>query len=207
MAVFAFIEGLSFRQLDEWVSATIDGNAVTVKAKVIPVMDLPYWTAASVGFVITEPTVFETIADAAWRGWSFVWKGLTYYWYQPARLPGKQLLFVHAKSPSFSTVSADLMGLPAYVDDDEAVAAGLEVGMPYWVKIGNDSHPQDVLKRVSDAAGYPASFTTIPFGLGQLPVYSSDSEAIAAGLAPGDPYWAGIGHETHPPDTVVRVGS
>lgn len=205
MAAFSFIEGISFRQLDEWVLATIDGNAVTVKAKVIPVVYLPYWTAASVGFVITEPTAFETISEPSWRTWSFVWKGLTYYWYQPARLPGKQLLFVHAKSPSFSTVSADLMGLPAYVNDDEAVAAGLEIGMPYWVLPGSDSVPAGTLVRVGNNSGYPAPFTTVPFGLGLLNSYASDADAIADGLATGDAYWAAVGHDTYPADTLVRV--
>lgn len=209
MAAFSFIEGLSFRELNEWVEFhtvidTVD-TETTAKAKVSPVVDLPYWTRGSVGFTITEPTDFTTIDDNQWRNWYFVWKGFTYYWDQVARLPGKQLLFVHAISPSFSTISTDLSGLPAYVNDDEAVAAGLEIGMPYWVLPGSDGWPADTIKRVSNESGYPNPFSTVPFGLGQLPVYASDAAATAAGLAAGDTYWTAAGHDTHPADLPKRV--
>lgn len=209
MAAFSFIEGLSFRELNEWVEFhtvidTVD-TETTAKAKVNPVVDLPYWTRGSVGFTITEPTDFTLITDNQWRNWYFVWKGFTYYWNQVARLPGKQLLFVHAISPSFSTIATDLAGLPAYVNDDEAVAAGLEIGMPYWVLPGSDSVPAGTLVRVTNASGYPAPFTTVPFGLGQLSAYDSDAAAIAAGLAVGDAYWAAAGHASYPADTLVRV--
>lgn len=209
MAAFSFIEGLSFRQLDEWVEfhTVLDSvdTETTAKAKVNPVVDLPYWTRGSVGFTITEPTDFTTIDDNQWRNWYFVWKGFTYFWDQVARLPGKQLLFVHAISPSFSTISTDLSGLPAYVNDDEAVAAGLEIGMPYWVLPGSDSVPAGTLVRVGNNSGYPAPFTTVPFGLGLLNSYASDADAIADGLATGDAYWAAVGHDTYPADTLVRV--
>lgn len=209
MAAFSFIEGLSFRELNEWVEFhtvidTVD-TETTAKAKVNPVVDLPYWTRGSVGFTITEPTDFTLITDNQWRNWYFVWKGFTYYWNQVARLPGKQLLFVHAISPSFSTIATDLAGLPAYVNDDEAVAAGLEIGMPYWVLPGNDGVTQDTIKRVSDVSGYPDPFTTVPFGLGQLAAYDSDTAAIAAGLATGDAYWAATGHPEYPADALARV--
>lgn len=204
MPAFDLVREISFRQLDEWVSLTTD-TATTVKAKVVAYLELPHWTAASVGFVITEPTAFTTITDSSWREWYFVWKGLTYYWFQTSRLPGKQLLFVEGRTPSLTTIQSDLSGLPAYVDDAAAVAAGLEIGMPYWVLVGNDGISQDVLKRVSNESGYPAPFTTVPFGLGQLPAYASNALAIADGLAVGDSYWSAAGHPDYPADTLVRV--
>lgn len=206
MPAFDLVRDISFRQLDEWVSLTTD-TATTVKAKVVAYLELPHWTAASVGFVITEPTAFTTITDSSWRDWYFEWKGLTYYWFQTSRLPGKQLLFVEGRTPSLTTIQSDLSGLPAYVDDAAAVAAGLEIGMPYWVLPGNDGVTQDTIKRVSNESGYPAPFTTVPFGLGQLPAYASDTDAIAAGLAAGDAYWAATGHEIYPQDALCRVST
>lgn len=209
MAAFSFIENLNFTQLDEFVPLHVVLDAVDtstmVDAKVNPVVDLPYWTRGSVGFTITEPTDFFEIEDSQWRNWYFVWKGLTYFWNQAVLLPGRQLLFVHAISPSFSTISTDLSGLPAYVNDDEAVAAGLEIGMPYWVLPGNDSVPAGTLVRVGNNSGYPAPFTTVPFGLGQLNSYASNAEAIAAGFVAGDSYWAAVGHDEFPANTLVRV--
>lgn len=206
MPAFDLVRDISFRQLDEWVSLTTS-TTTTVKAKVVAYLELPHWTAASVGFVITEPTAFTAITDSSWRDWYFEWKGLTYYWFQTSRLPGKQLLFVEGRTPSLTTIQSDLSGLPAYVDDAAAVAAGLEIGMPYWVLPGNDGVTQDTIKRVSNESGYPAPFTTVPFGLGQLPAYASDADAIAAGLAAGDAYWAATGHEIYPQDALCRVST
>lgn len=209
MAAFSFIEGLSFAQLDELVPLHVVLDEVDtstdVDAKVNPVVDLPYWTRGSVGFTIAEPFEFFEIEDSQWRNWYFIWKGFTYFWNQVVLLPGRQLLFVHAISPSFSTISTDLSGLPAYVNDDEAVAAGLEIGMPYWVLAGSESVPEGTLVRVGNETGYPAPFTTVPFGLGLLNAYASDADAIAAGLATADPYWAAEGHENYPIDSLVRV--
>jgi len=206
MARFDLVQEASFRGLDEWVPL-FTSSSVTIKAKVVAYLDLPYWTAASVGFVITEPTAFTTITTSEWRDWYFTWKGLTYYWHQVSRLPGKQLLFVEGRTPSLVTIQSDLSGLPAYIDDDAAVAAGLEIGMPYWVLPGNDGVTQDTIKRVSNVSGYPDPFTTVPFGLGLLNSYDSDASAIADGLAIGDAYWAATGHEIYPQDALCRVSA
>jgi hypothetical protein len=206
MAALDIVRDLSFRQLDEWVTLHIASDK-RVKAKVVTYLDLPYWTAASVGFVITEPEAYRDVTTSGWRDWYFEWKGLTYYWFQVSRLPGKQLLFVEGRSPSLSTIQNDLSGLPAYIDDDAAVAAGLEIGMPYWVLPGNDGGTQDTIKRVSNVSGYPDPFTTVPFGLGLLNSYDSDASAIADGLAIGDAYWAATGHEIYPQDALCRVSA
>lgn len=207
MAAFSFIEGLSFRELNEWVEFhtvidTVD-TETTAKAKVNPVVDLPYWTRGSVGFTITEPTDFTTIDDNQWRNWYFVWKGFTYFWNQVARLPGKQLLFVHAISPSFSTIATDLLGLPAYVNYIDAIAGGLSAGMPFWTLAGSDTHAEGALQRVPVAA--TATFSVVPYGLGRVDTFASDAEAMAAGFASRDAYWSAPGHDTHPPDSLVRL--
>lgn len=204
MANFDLVREISFRELNEWIPLDT-GTETTVKAKVVAYLDIPGWTTASMGFVITEPTDFSTITTPGWRDWFFTWKGLVYFWHQTSPLPGKQLLFIEGRSPSLSTIQSDLSGLPAYVDDDAAVAAGLEVGMAYWVLPGNDGVTQDTIKRVSNVSGYPAAFTTVPFGLGLLPSYASNALAIAGGLAVGDAYWAAAGHPDYPEDALCRV--
>lgn len=205
MANFDLVREISFRELNEWIPLNT-GTETTAKAKVVAYLDIPGWTSASMGFVITEPTDFSTITTPGWRDWFFTWKGLVYFWHQTSPLPGKQLLFIEGRSPSLSTIQSDLSGLPAYVGDDEAVAAGLEVGMPYWVLAGNEAVPEGTLVRVGNETGYPAPFTTVPFGLGLLPSYASDTDAIAGGLAAGDAYWAAAGHVTYPENSLVRVG-
>lgn len=206
MAAFDLVRQVSARELNEPVLFHIDSDR-TVKARVIAYLDIPGWTRESMGFVVTEPQAFEVITDSSWRDWYFQWKGLTYYWFQVSRLPARHLLFVEGRTPSLTTIQSDLSGLPAYVDDAAAVAAGLEIGMPYWVLPGNDGVTQDTIKRVSNESGYPAPFTTVPFGLGQLPAYASDTDAIAGGLSAGDAYWAATGHEIYPQDALCRVSN
>lgn len=207
MAAFSFIEALGFRDLDEWVPLhqVIDGvdTVTTAKAKVNPVVDLPYWTRGSVGFSITEPSAFTALTNSQWRNWYFVWNGLTYFWNQVARLPGKQLLFVHAISPSFSTIGTDLSGLPAYINYLDAIAGGLSAGMPFWTLAGSESHAEGTLQRVPVDA--TATFSTVPYGLGRFGAYISDAAAMVAGFVSHDAYWSAEGHETHPADSLVRI--
>lgn len=38
-----------------------------------------------------------------------------------------------------------------------------------------------------------------------LPSYASDNEAFAAGLVPGDPYWAAQGHDAVSENVLTRI--
>jgi hypothetical protein len=101
MRTLDYFKGINVRDLTEElelhkvVISPPSDTMVKLWGKSIPFLDLPYWTVRSVGFVLSIPEGYGTDS----MNWYFVRGGMNYYWTQVTELPGKQLIFVEARTP------------------------------------------------------------------------------------------------------------
>lgn len=101
MKLLDYFRGINVRELNETVVlhkvviAPPSDTVVELWGKIVPFLDLPYWTNQHCGFVISVPAGFNNDS----MEWYFEYMGMNYYWKQVVKLPGKQLMFVEGVVP------------------------------------------------------------------------------------------------------------